>query len=332
MFSSSSCGSENEDDDYKVSVRTLTRKRSYSVIKGCTTVTNIEKSADRSKGKEVESNAISSVTGAPEAEASTSREYTKTHSNRQGKRRTARHISRNNNDLYNKPESSDSTEISSAGSTVSDNDNDIEDRSTIVLNYIKPLLDTDIYGVPDEQITEEKANGDGLCENLMSWSNFTELSHEQRPNNIPQQAILPYELDDSISRVQSIEQFGPHSQSSSYINKLSIDSVDVSINYECVSDNSSQHESCEMRYDCLQATQFDVQPEACVERVESHSGEYECKDSTTSNQQLCEAQAASICEFVVISIETEDDDVNTTEYTDNKHSVSNCQSISCKNL
>lgn len=362
MFSSSSCDSENGDEHCTISARTLCRKRSYSVTKGCATITRIEKSKTRSKRDDGECNAIASVSELNNAiETSTSRECTHKHVDKLGKQTSSRRCSRTTSDLYNKADSFDSvTECSNAyDSTDSENDADTEYSGSIVLNYIRPQLDDSIYNITDasadtqhiyhspisdgnkgfcewvnEQHTSNYQNSDrvnrnGQYGNRSDWLDFPELSHERRPD-VQQAIFFPHELD-NISRVQSIEKFGPHSQSSSNKNKLSIDSMNATSNCEYTSDNNSQHESSETRAVRLQSTQADVELEACDVQNESHTLDG-CKriivDSATSSSTVTAAtlQAAGICEFVIISIETEDDDVKAAEYIDNNNSAINNQS------
>lgn len=146
MFSSSSCDSENSDDEQKVRVTTLSRKRSYSISKGCTTVTRESFFPFKNIDKEIEADSPQATGKSQTVEASASNGQLTVNSVRPVKRPSSKRFTRSHNEPCKKPESSDSEAASSNANSTddsTDNDTDTENHCGIVLNYIKPLLDSD---------------------------------------------------------------------------------------------------------------------------------------------------------------------------------------------
>lgn len=384
MFSSSSCDSENSDDEPKIRVTTLSRKRSYSISKGCTTITRetflpFSCVGERDKGID-QSISLQSLEKRT-VEATASKEKIAVNAL---KRPNSKRFTRSHNEPCQKPESSDSEAASSNANSTddsTDNDTDTENHCGIVLNYIKPLLDSDAscgdavetvsVGWHTDRANDTKVNScsidcllsdgdkivlknepsasyvensdrngvDGNCETILNCADFTELSHEhiadvqqQQQQYQPQEqhqlelaelTRTSFELDDnSISRAN--EQFGPHSQSSSNENKLSIDFVvDAKNDCESISDKVE----AEVGGVHLQSNAVDDKTEACDKYVcEPHTnGQCESGENLPTKFDFDE-KSDSCQDFVIITIDTEeDDDSDHVECYNNSNNNNNTQ-------
>lgn len=368
MFSSSSCDSESSDGDHKRPATTLSRRRSYSVSRGCTTTTRESSQYGKCRSSE---EACSAQLAADQPkknsviEAATSNENVNNHVIKSDMRPNSKRFSRSNNQPFNKLESSDTETASSSSSNTddsTDNDTDTENQCGISLNYIRPLLDSDECVDSSPNSSSEQCSNDHLedqdkayinnttnstvidtrqteinyqntdqikivenCAKSMNCSDFTELSREQALVNqheqLQEQVRTSHELDDTTSGVQSNEQFGLHSQSSSNENKLSTDTMVIINDGECV--NETTHKSCADPTSCLQSNVIDNEIEACDSNIEAHKIEQYAffeVDSIKDTIQLTKSDEGTINlpDFVIITIE--EAEFNSNNSSNDKHS------------
>lgn len=345
MFSSSSCDSENSDGDHKKPATTLSRRRSYSVSRGCTTITR--EASQYGKCRSSDKAIADELNAIPVTNAATSDDNVNKQIVKSDKRPNSKRFSRSNNQACKKLESSDTETASSNASNTDSTDNDTDTESQVSLNYIKPLLDSDecvdinpndsseqcscdhldhqvkaylndttnseVIDTGQTEINDQRKIDENRA-NFLICSDFTELSHEQQLEYQQLQEHTPHELDDNTSGVQSNEQFGLHSQSTSNENKLSIDTMVII--------NETTYKSYAEPTFSLQSNEI----ESCDSNIEAHTID-RCTISemgsikVTSQLTNADEGAINIPEFVIITINMHDvsEEFNSNNTSVDKH-------------